>query len=56
LQTALNPNRQIYLDYHATTPVDPRVASVVMQYMLTEFGNASSIDHIYGDKADRAVK
>ena len=46
----------IYLDYHATTPVDPRVASVVMQYMLTEFGNASSIDHIYGDKADRAVK
>ena len=49
-------DRPIYLDYHATTPVDPRVASVVMQYMLTEFGNASSIDHIYGDKADRAVK
>ena len=46
----------IYLDYHATTPVDPRVASVVMQYMLTEFGNASSIDHIYGDRADRLVK
>lgn len=52
----ITSDRPIYLDYHATTPVDPRVASVVMQYMLTEFGNASSIDHIYGDQADRAVK
>ena len=46
----------IYLDYHATTPVDPRVAEVVMQYMINDFGNASSTDHIYGDIADRAVK
>jgi len=46
----------IYLDYHATTPVDPRVAEVVMQYMIDDFGNASSTDHIYGDTADRAVK
>ena len=52
----MQSDRPIYLDYHATTPVDPRVASVVMEYMLTEFGNASSIDHAYGDKADRAVK
>ena len=52
----MQSDRPIYLDYHATTPVDPRVASVVMEYMLTEFGNASSIDHTYGDKADRAVK
>jgi cysteine desulfurase len=52
----MQSDRPIYLDYHATTPVDPRVASVVMEYMLTEFGNASSIDHIYGDKADRIVK
>jgi cysteine desulfurase len=49
-------DRPIYLDYHATTPVDPRVAAIVMEYMLTEFGNASSIDHIHGDTADRAVK
>jgi cysteine desulfurase len=49
-------DRPIYLDYHSTTPVDPRVASVVMQYILTEFGNSSSIDHIYGDRADGAVK
>ena len=46
----------IYLDYHATTPVDPRVAEVVMQYMINDFGNASSIDHIYGDIADLAAK
>ncbi|MFM7888934.1 MAG: cysteine desulfurase family protein [Pseudanabaena sp.] len=52
----ITSDRPIYLDYHATTPVDPRVASVVMEYMLTEFGNASSIDHIYGDRADRTVK
>lgn len=52
----MQSDRPIYLDYHATTPVDPRVASVVMEYMLTEFGNASSIDHTYGDRADRLVK
>ncbi|WP_315787396.1 cysteine desulfurase family protein [Fischerella sp. JS2] len=46
----------IYLDYHSTTPVDPRVAEKVMYYMTTAFGNASSVDHSYGDKATQAVK
>jgi cysteine desulfurase len=46
----------IYLDYHSTTLVDHRVAKIVLFYMVSEFGNASSIDHIYGDKADIAVK
>ena len=46
----------IYLDYHATTPVDPRVAKLVYDYMTEEFGNASSIDHEYGDRAEAAVK
>ncbi len=46
----------IYLDYHSTTPVDPRVAEKVCYYMTTAFGNASSIDHIYGDSAKKAVK
>ncbi|MGL5193124.1 MAG: cysteine desulfurase family protein, partial [Chroococcales cyanobacterium] len=45
----------IYLDYHATTPVDPRVAEKMLHYMTTEFGNASSIDHSYGDRAEKAV-
>jgi len=46
----------IYLDYHATTPVDPRVVEKVSQAMTTNFGNASSIDHEVGDHAEAAVK
>ncbi len=46
----------IYLDYQATTPVDPRVAEAVFQAMTTEFGNASSTDHTVGDRAAAAVK
>ncbi|AFY33515.1 cysteine desulfurase family protein [Calothrix sp. PCC 7507] len=46
----------IYLDYHSTTPVDPRVAEKVMYYMTTDFGNANSVDHGYGDTAAQAVK
>jgi cysteine desulfurase len=46
----------IYLDYHSTTPVDPRVAEKVMYYMTSGFGNANSVDHIYGDEAAQAVK
>lgn len=51
-----SPQKPIYLDYHATTPTDPRVASLVLQYMTEEFGNASSTEHEYGDRAERAVK
>jgi|GEM_PF-1924034 len=40
----------IYLDYHATTPVDPRVAEGVQRFMTLEFGNASSSDHTWGDR------
>ena len=46
----------IYLDYHSTTPVDPRVAEKVMYYMTTAFGNANSVDHDYGNIAAKAVK
>ncbi|MDB9321129.1 cysteine desulfurase family protein [Nodularia spumigena CS-591/04] len=46
----------IYLDYHATTPVDLRVAEKVMYYMTNAFGNANSVDHIYGDEAAKVVK
>lgn len=47
--------RPIYLDYHATTPVDPRVASVVMHQMTCAYGNAHSADHRFGDAAAEAV-
>ncbi|HEY9801562.1 MAG TPA: cysteine desulfurase family protein [Leptolyngbyaceae cyanobacterium] len=46
----------IYLDYHSTTPVDPRVAEKVMHYMTNAFGNPNSVDHIYGDETAKAVK
>ena len=48
-------SKLIYLDYHSTTPVDPRVADRMLYYMTTAFGNASSTDHIYGDEAAKAV-
>jgi cysteine desulfurase len=41
----------IYLDHHATTPVDPRVAKVVLNAMTLTFGNANSADHAFGDSA-----
>jgi cysteine desulfurase len=45
----------IYLDYHATTPVDPRVAAVVVHAMTTAFGNANSTEHVYGEMAAALV-
>lgn len=45
----------IYLDHHATTPVDPRVANVVMYAMTDGFGNANSIDHAFGEAAGTLV-
>lgn len=45
----------IYLDYQATTPVDTRVAEKILYYMTIAFGNASSVDHLYGEEADQAI-
>ena len=41
----------IYLDHHATTPVDPRVVAVMSDVMTTSFGNANSVEHVYGEVA-----
>jgi len=46
----------IYLDFAATTPVDPRVADLVMHHMLLEYGNAGSRTHEYGASAAKAVE
>ena len=45
----------IYLDHHATTPVDPRVADVVTHAMIEAFGNPNSVDHAYGEAAAALV-
>jgi hypothetical protein len=44
----------IYLDYNATTPVDPRVAEAVLPYLTTHFGNPSS-GHGYAEQPRRAL-
>jgi|WetSurMetagenome_2_1015567.scaffolds.fasta_scaffold44186_2 cysteine desulfurase len=48
--------RPIYLDHHATTPVEPRVLKVMLPFFSERFGNAASIDHIYGNEAAQAVE
>ena len=44
-----NPTDPIYLDYNATTPVDPEVAKAMWPFMTQYFGNPSS-SHVYGKR------
>ncbi len=48
--------RPIYLDHHATTPVDPRVLEAMLPFFREDFGTPSSATHEYGWRAEAAVE
>ncbi|WP_031363892.1 IscS subfamily cysteine desulfurase [Caballeronia sordidicola] len=50
------PHLPIYMDYSATTPVDPRVVDKMIPYLREQFGNPASRSHQYGWDAERAVE
>ena len=49
-------SRPIYMDYSATTPVDPRVVATMLPFLNESFGNPASRSHSYGWEADDAVE
>ena len=56
LETLKAPHFPIYMDYSATTPVDPRVADKMIPYLREQFGNPASRSHMYGWSAEKAVE
>ena len=56
IDTLRAPHFPIYLDYSATTPIDPRVADKMIPYLREQFGNPASRSHMYGWTAEKAVE
>lgn len=50
------PDLPIYMDHHATTPVDPRAVEAMLPYFSENFGNPASLTHEYGRRASHAVE
>jgi len=55
-EIAVAPHFPIYMDYSATTPIDPRVADKMIPYLREHFGNPASRSHAYGWEAEQAVE
>ncbi len=47
--------RRVYLDHHATTPMDPRVVDTMRPFLTEQFGNPGSVGHVFGEEARAAV-
>jgi cysteine desulfurase len=56
IDTLRAPHFPVYMDYSATTPIDPRVADKMIPFLREQFGNPASRSHMYGWTAEKAVE